>query len=83
MFLFKLTIFIINNYFRTTTIFKDGTCPAPKLGLNCVGGKSASELIRKLGQKGVMVTYGGMSREPVTVPTSLLIFKVKKKKKVI
>nr|KAG5686271.1 hypothetical protein BaRGS_028874 [Batillaria attramentaria] len=47
----------------------------PKLALNCVGGKSATELLRNLGQKGVMVTYGGMSRQPVTVPTGTLIFK--------
>ncbi|KAI9144711.1 hypothetical protein BKA69DRAFT_1020642, partial [Paraphysoderma sedebokerense] len=45
------------------------------LGLNCVGGKSATEVARTLGQNGVLVTYGGMSREPVTLPTSLFIFK--------
>lgn len=32
-------------------------------------------MLRHLGHQGVMVTYGGMSREPVTVPTSALIFK--------
>lgn len=32
-------------------------------------------LIRNLENGGVMVTYGGMSREPVTVPTSTFIFK--------
>jgi len=48
---------------------------APKLALNCVGGKNATELARTLGQNGVFVTYGGMSRKPVTLPTSLFIFK--------
>lgn len=48
---------------------------APKLALNGVGGKSATELLRHLGQKGVMVTYGGMSRQPVVVPTGVFIFK--------
>lgn len=48
---------------------------APKLALNGVGGKSATELLRCLHQGGTMVTYGGMSRKPVTVPTGALIFK--------
>uniref|UniRef100_A0A182Q4B3 Enoyl-[acyl-carrier-protein] reductase, mitochondrial n=1 Tax=Anopheles farauti TaxID=69004 RepID=A0A182Q4B3_9DIPT len=60
---------------RTTKLFKDGIFRKPKLALNCVGGKSALELARQLDQAGVMVTYGGMSREPVTVPTASLIFK--------
>uniref|UniRef100_A0A182XGS9 Enoyl-[acyl-carrier-protein] reductase, mitochondrial n=1 Tax=Anopheles quadriannulatus TaxID=34691 RepID=A0A182XGS9_ANOQN len=60
---------------RTTKLFKDGIFRRPRLALNCVGGKSALELARQLDQAGVMVTYGGMSREPVTVPTASLIFK--------
>lgn len=59
---------------RTTDIFKK-KLPKPKLGLNCVGGKSATDVTRQLDNKGVLVTYGGMSREPVEVPTGLLIFK--------
>jgi len=47
----------------------------PKLALNAVGGESATEMARILGDGGTLVTYGGMSRKPVTVPTSLLIFK--------
>lgn len=47
----------------------------PKLALNCVGGKSATELVRCLREKGTMVTYGGMSRQPVIIPTGALIFK--------
>ena len=47
----------------------------PLLAFNGVGGKSATELLRNLGHKGVMVTYGGMSRKPVTIPTGLFIFK--------
>lgn len=60
---------------RTTDIFKKNVLAKPKLALNCVGGKNALEVMRHLGNRGVMVTYGGMSREPVTVPTSALIFK--------
>lgn len=60
---------------RTTKLFKDGTLKKPVLGLNCVGAKSATELSRHLQDKGTLVTYGGMSREPVTVSTAALIFK--------
>ena len=47
----------------------------PQLAFNCVGGKSATELIRYLGDGGTMVTYGGMSRRPFMAPTGALIFK--------
>ena len=60
---------------RTTTLFKEGKLPKPKLAFNCVGGKSATEVTRHLADKGVMVTYGGMSREPVVAATAALIFK--------
>lgn len=60
---------------RTTTLFKEGTLPKPKLAFNCVGGKSATEVSRHLADKGALITYGGMSREPVTVATAALIFK--------
>ncbi|QPG76538.1 hypothetical protein FOA43_003927 [Brettanomyces nanus] len=46
-----------------------------KLALNCVGGKNASDMSRKLTKNGVFVTYGGMSMKPVILPTSLFIFK--------
>ncbi|KAI8916881.1 hypothetical protein BC831DRAFT_485836 [Entophlyctis helioformis] len=49
--------------------------PPPKLGLNGVGGKSATNLARLLGDHAYFITYGGMSKEPVTLPTSLYIFK--------
>ncbi|KAL6852232.1 hypothetical protein J3F83DRAFT_563776 [Trichoderma novae-zelandiae] len=45
------------------------------LGLNCVGGKSATALARSLGESATMVTYGGMARQPIALPTGLLIFK--------
>ncbi|XP_001639469.2 enoyl-[acyl-carrier-protein] reductase, mitochondrial isoform X2 [Nematostella vectensis] len=46
-----------------------------KLGLNCVGGKSATEVTRQLSDQGSIVTYGGMSKKPFLVPTGQLIFK--------
>lgn len=45
------------------------------LALNCVGGKSATTLARALGDGGTLVSYGGMSRQPVSLPVGLLIFK--------
>lgn len=53
-------------------IFKQ--LPRPKLGFNCIGGKSALSVMRLLQEGGHHVTYGGMSKEPVTVPTGALIF---------
>jgi trans-2-enoyl-CoA reductase len=46
----------------------------PKLALNGVGGKSSLSLLRTLGEGGLMVTYGGMSRQPVTVTTAMFVF---------
>jgi trans-2-enoyl-CoA reductase len=71
---FKLFLIFFNPN-RTTELFKKSVVPKPKLALNCVGGKNALECLRHLDKGGVMVTYGGMSREPVMVPTSALIFK--------
>lgn len=60
---------------RVTKVFSEKHLPRPKLAFNCVGGKSATELIRHLDSTGVLVTYGAMSREPVTAPNAALIFK--------
>lgn len=49
--------------------------PAPRLGLNLVGGRSGLNLARLLGNSAHFITFGGMSREPVSFPTSLFIFK--------
>lgn len=49
--------------------------PRPRLALNCVGGSSSAAVAKILQKGGTMVTYGGMSMKPVTVPTSLFIFK--------
>lgn len=49
--------------------------PRPKLGLNCVGGASSTAVAKSLAPGSTIVTYGGMSMKPLTIPTSLLIFK--------
>ncbi|TGJ87601.1 hypothetical protein E0Z10_g1160, partial [Xylaria hypoxylon] len=38
-------------------------------------GVSAQTIAKSLGSGGTMVTYGGMARQPVALPTGLLIFK--------
>ncbi|CAL8111555.1 unnamed protein product [Orchesella dallaii] len=45
-----------------------------QLGLDCIGGKSAMDVIRFLESSRTMVTYGGMSRDPVIIRASQLIF---------
>ena len=46
----------------------------PKLALNCVGGRNAAELLKYLDTRGTMVTYGGMSKQPLMVPAGPMIF---------
>ncbi|KAG8762039.1 mitochondrial 2-enoyl thioester reductase, partial [Ceratobasidium sp. 423] len=46
-----------------------------KLGLNCVGGKPTTILAKHLGPDAALVSYGAMSKEPLSLPTSLFIFK--------
>jgi trans-2-enoyl-CoA reductase len=46
-----------------------------RLGLNCVGGKPVTAMAKLLAPEAHLVTYGAMSKQPVTLPTGLLIFK--------
>lgn len=46
-----------------------------KLCLNAVGGESALALAKVLANGGHHVTFGAMSRRPVTIPNGVLIFK--------
>ena len=45
------------------------------LGLNSVGGESATRVANALAHGGKVVTFGAMSRQPLKIPTGLLIFK--------
>jgi mitochondrial enoyl-[acyl-carrier protein] reductase / trans-2-enoyl-CoA reductase len=47
----------------------------PRLALNAVGGDSAGTLSKSLGEGGKLVTYGGMSKQPIKLATGPLIFK--------
>lgn len=46
-----------------------------RLGLNGISGKSSTAVARKLGNDGLMLTYGAMSMQPVILPPSIHIFK--------
>ena len=50
-------------------------CPHVILGLNGVGGDSGLEVCKSLMQEGIMVTYGAMSKQPVTLSNASLIYK--------
>ncbi|KAK7040731.1 hypothetical protein VNI00_009637 [Paramarasmius palmivorus] len=46
-----------------------------RLGLNCVGGDPTTAMSKLLGQNAHLVSYGAMSKKPLSLPTSLFIFK--------
>ncbi|KAF8636381.1 hypothetical protein AX17_003563 [Amanita inopinata Kibby_2008] len=46
-----------------------------QLGLNCVGGKETTSMAQLLGSNSHLVTYGAMSKQPLSLPASLFIFK--------
>ncbi|KZV64396.1 trans-2-enoyl-CoA reductase [Peniophora sp. CONT] len=46
-----------------------------RLALNCVGGKPTRDMLKLLGPDAHLVSYGAMSKEPLSFPTSYFIFK--------
>jgi mitochondrial enoyl-[acyl-carrier protein] reductase / trans-2-enoyl-CoA reductase len=61
----------------TTTlaqILADQGLEPPRLAINAVGGRSAQHLLSSLAAGGTMVTYGGMSKQPISVATYPLLF---------
>ncbi|ORY02940.1 hypothetical protein BCR34DRAFT_627435 [Clohesyomyces aquaticus] len=46
-----------------------------RLALNCVNGKPATAMAKLLAPHSHHVTYGAMSKQPLTIPASMLIFK--------
>lgn len=49
--------------------------PPIKLGLNCVGGEVVTDMSRVMGVGGTIVSYGGMSKQPIIVPDDVLTYK--------
>ncbi|KAH9823211.1 hypothetical protein DFH28DRAFT_946395 [Melampsora americana] len=45
------------------------------LGFNCVSGSVTNQIMKVLRPNSSLITYGGMSMKPITVPTASLIFK--------
>lgn len=43
--------------------------------LNCVSGPATTAAVRLLGQDAHLVSYGAMSKQPLSLPTSAFIFK--------
>ena len=46
-----------------------------RLALNCVGGKTTSNMLKLLASDAYIVTYGAMAREPLILPATPLLFK--------
>ena len=49
--------------------------PPIKLGLNCVGGEVALDMARLMGNGSSLVSYGGMSKKPLSLPADLVAAK--------
>ena len=46
-----------------------------RLALNCVSGPTTTSMLTLLGQDAHLVSYGAMSKQPLSIPTGLFIFK--------
>lgn len=55
--------------------FTNGGREPIRLGMNCVGGALVNNMAKHLAPGSPMVTYGAMSKQPVSLPMGLLIFK--------
>lgn len=55
--------------------FTNGGREPVRLGMNCVGGALVNNMAKHLVAGSPMVTYGAMSKQPVSLPMGLLIFK--------
>ena len=64
------------NSYGFNEILKD--LPPIKLALNCVGGDSVIDIVRVIGKGATLVTYGGMSKEQVAIPSDLISKKLLK-----
>lgn len=67
-------ITLTDTMLSSPTFLKDvvGDLPPIKLALNCTGGAMGEGIAQALGDGGVMVTYGGMAKEPVPIPAEKL-----------
>ena len=71
------TYVVTDEYLKSkemTDLVKSLPSGPPRLALNCVGGRSFVDLLKHLAFRGVAVTYGGMAKQPLSVPAGALIF---------
>jgi len=71
------TYVVTDEYLKSkemTDLIKSLPSGAPRLALNCVGGRSFVDLLKHVAFRGVAVTYGGMAKQPLYVPAGPLIF---------
>ena len=64
-----------NDFKHQVEAWTEGGRSPLKLALNCVGGDAAMAMAKRLSPGGCMVTYGAMSKLPMRVGASMLIFK--------
>lgn len=50
-------------------------CQPIRLLLNCVSGPATTQMLKPLGSDAHLVSYGAMSKQPLSLPTSAFIFK--------
>ncbi|KAB8339000.1 hypothetical protein FH972_021939 [Carpinus fangiana] len=60
---------------RVVDEFMGGKKEEVRLGMNCVGGRSALGVAKLVAPGGSHVTYGAMAKQPVNVPAGMLIFR--------
>lgn len=63
---------IASSDFSIAELIKDSSL---KLALNCVGGESCFNISSQLSEDGHLVTYGSMSKGPISLPTFGSVFK--------
>lgn len=67
---------IVENYETLSShSFRKQFGKSVKLAINCVGGSSVDDMARLLEDGGTVVTYGAMSRRPITIPSSMFLFR--------
>lgn len=59
----------------STHSFRNQFQKSVKLAINGIGGSSVDDMGRLLVDGGSVVTYGAMSRKPITIPSSMLLFR--------
>lgn len=64
------TLLNVSSYLPSLIMLQD-----IRLALNCVGGEPTTAMAKLLGQDAHLVSYGAMSKKPLSLPTSLHIFK--------